>query len=161
MLSSTSTSISSSYTSSSETSEWCDEEIVEKRCKKAFEKVLTKSDKNESDDDISDVYKEESDSDAEKNLKEQTEKTFKPASTQTIEECPYDIKCELPNMMIVKVSKPSINKKLPMNVIKKYMVSFVNFVRMTSDVYISDKMFKENLERLKKEFNEMLEIVNK
>ena len=145
MLSSTSTSVSTS----SETSEWSDEEIAkwsdeetlenshEKSHEKPFEKVLRKHDKNISDDDVSDVFKEES------------------------EECPYDIKCELPNIMIVKVSKPPINKKLPMNAIKKYMVSFVNFVRMTSDVYISDKMFRENLERLKKEFNEMLEIVNK
>ena len=92
----------------------------------SFEKVLSKPDRDISDNDISDVFKDES------------------------EECPHDIECELPNIMIVKVSKPPINKKLPMNAIKKYMVSFVNFVRMTSDVYISDKMFKENLERLKK-----------
>lgn len=143
MLSSTSSSLSSSSVSSSsssdssETSEWNNEEIAEERRKKVFEKVLSKSDNDISDNDISDVFKDES------------------------EECPYDIKCELPNMLVVKVTKPPINKKLPMNAIKKYMVSFVNFVRMTSDVYISDKMFKENLERLKKEFNEMLEIVNK
>lgn len=142
MLSSTSSSLSSSSVStsssdSSETSEWSNEETLEKPLKKSPEKVLSKSDKDISDNDISDVFKDES------------------------EECSYDVKCELPNMLIVRVTKPPINKKLPMNAIKKYMVSFVNFVRMTSDVYISDKMFKENLERLKKEFNEMLEIVNK